>query len=61
MRNGYIPAYMGWIAYTFQMWPGVRHEIETMTNNLEEAEEMPNKTDYRMLNILGILSTVKKR
>ena len=31
-----------------------------MTNNLEEAEEAINKTDYRMLNIHGIAGTAKK-
>ena len=31
-----------------------------MTNNLEEAEEVLDKSDYQMLNVLGIASTVKK-
>ena len=34
--------------------------IETTTNNSEEAEEVLDKTDHRMLNVLGIASTVKK-
>ena len=29
---------MDWIAYKFQLWPGVRYGIETMTNDLEEAD-----------------------
>ena len=45
---------MGWIAYKFQLWPGVRYGIGTMTNDLEEAEEVLDKTDHRMLNVLGI-------
>ena len=51
---------MGWIAYKFQLWPGVRYGIGTMTNDLEEEEEVLDKSDYRMLNVLGIASTVKK-
>ena len=31
-----------------------------MTNDLKEAEEVLNGTDYIMLNILGISRTVKK-
>ena len=42
------------------MWHGVRYGIETTTNNLKEAEKVLNKTVHRMLNILGIESTVKK-
>ena len=43
-----------------QLWPGVRHDTRTTTNNLKEAEEMLNNTDHRMLNILGIAITVTK-
>ena len=31
-----------------------------MTNDLKEAENVLDKTDHRMLNILGIASTAKK-
>ena len=51
---------MGWVAYRSQLWPGIRYGIGTMTNDLEEAEEVLNKSDYNMLNVLGIASTVKK-
>ena len=36
---------MGWVAYKLQLWPGVRYGIGTMTNNLEEAEEVLDNTD----------------
>ena len=51
---------MGWVAYKLQLWPGVGYGIGTMTNDLEEAEEVPDNTGYRMLNVLGIARTVKK-
>ena len=35
--------------------------IRTITNDLEEAEKFLDKTDHRMLNVLEIASTVKKR
>ena len=60
MRNRHLTSSMGWIAYKFQLWPGMRYGIGTTTNNLEEAEEVLDKTDHRMLNVLGIASTVKK-
>ena len=44
-----------------QQLSGVRYGIETMINDLKEAEEVLDKTDYRMLNILGSASTMKKR
>ena len=60
MKNGYLLSSMGWIAYKVQLWPGVRYGIGTTTNNLEEAKEVLDKIDHRMLNVLGIASTVKK-
>ena len=38
----------------------MRHGIGTMTKDLEEAEEVLDKTDYRLLNIFGIPSPVEK-
>ena len=49
MKNGHLPSSMGWIAYKFQLWPGVRYDIGTMTNDLEEAEEVLEKTDHRKM------------
>ena len=59
-KNGHLPSSMGRIAYKLQLWLGVRYGIGTMTNDLEEAEEVLDKTDYQLLNVLGIASTVKK-
>ena len=49
---------MAWIAYRLQLWPGLRYGLGTMTNDIEEAISVNSKTDYRMLNILGVARTV---
>ena len=43
----------GDLAYKRQLWPGLRYGIGAMTNDLEEAGEVPDKTDYKMWNIFG--------
>ena len=42
------------------IWLGVMYRNGTMKNDLGEAEEVLDKTDYRILNLLGIANTVKK-
>jgi hypothetical protein len=54
MTNGHLPHHMAWIAYMHQLWPGLRYRLETMTNDIEEATRVNAKTDYMMLNILGV-------
>jgi hypothetical protein len=60
MKNGQLPASVGWIAYKLQLWSSITYTIGTMTNNLEEAEEVLEYLDYEMLNVLGSTRTVKK-
>jgi hypothetical protein len=60
MTNGHLPCHMAWIAYKLQLWLGLRYELGTMTNDIEEATSVNTKTDYRMLNILGVAQTVTK-
>ena len=48
------------MTYKFQLWPSIRYGIGTMTNDMEEAEELLDVHDYNLLNILGIARTVKK-
>ena len=54
MTNGHLLHHMAWIAYKLQLWPGLRYGLGTMTNDIEEATSVKTKTDYRMLNILGV-------
>ena len=48
------------MAYKLQLWPGAKYGIGTMTNDMEEAEQLLDDHDYNLLNILGIAKTVKK-
>jgi hypothetical protein len=43
-----------------QLWPGLRYGLGTMTNNLEAAKQLLNDTDWKALNILGVLRNVTK-
>ncbi len=58
MMNGHLPHHMAWVAYKHQLWPGLRYGLGTMTNDVEAADNLLDKEDYRMLNILGVVRTV---
>ena len=60
MKNGHLSVGWAWIAYKYQHWPSIRYEIGTMTNDMEEVEELLDEYDFGFLNIfLGIARTVK--
>jgi hypothetical protein len=61
MKNGHLPSHVAWIAYKQQLWPSLRYGLGTMTNDMEVAEKLLDKTDYRMLNILGIFRNISTR
>jgi hypothetical protein len=61
MKNGHLPSHVAWIAYKQQLWPSLRYGLGTMTNDMEVAEKLLDKTDYRTLNILGIVRNVSTR
>jgi hypothetical protein len=58
MTNGHLPHQMAWVAYRHQLWPGLQYGLRTMTNNIKEAENILQESDYKMLNILGVARTV---
>ena len=60
MKIGYLPAKWAWVTYKFQLWSSTRYGIGTMTNDTEEAEELLDDHNFSLLNILGIVRTVKK-
>ena len=60
MKNGHLPVKWAWVTYKYQLRPSIRYEIGTMTNDIEEAEELLDEHSYNLLNILGISRTVKK-
>ncbi len=60
MQNGHLSNHIAWVAYKNQLWPGLRHGFGTMTNNLEAAKQLLNDTDWKTLNILGVLQNITK-
>ena len=60
MTNGRLPSHMAWVAYRHQLWPGVWYGLGTITNDLEVADNLLHKEDYRMLNVLGVVRSVTK-
>ena len=58
MKDGHLPSHVAWIAYKHQLWPSLRYGLGTMTNNMEVADKLLNKTNYKTLNILGIFCNV---
>jgi hypothetical protein len=60
MQNGHLPNHIAWVAYKHQLWLGLRYGLGTMTNNLEAAEQLLDDTDWKTLNILGVLWNITK-
>ena len=60
MKNGHLPPYIGWMAYTYKMWMSVRYGIGKMTNNVEDSKNLLDKWDCETLNVLVFSSTIKK-
>jgi hypothetical protein len=58
MKNGHLPSHIAWIAYKRQLWPSLQNRLGTMTNDMEVADKLLNKTKYKTLNILGIFRNV---
>ena len=54
MKNGHLPSHIAWMAYKLQLWASLRYGIGTMTNDIEEAEELFKEQEQGLLNILGI-------
>ncbi len=60
MQIGHLPAYMAWIAYKLQLWPGLCYGLGTMTNDLEATEMIFDKANYDMMPLLRVAHTVKR-
>lgn len=58
ITTGRLPAYLGWMAYKYKLWASIIYGIGTMTNDIEAAETFLNVFDYRMMNVLGVASTI---
>ena len=55
MKNGHLSSHVAWIAYRLQLWPGIRYGLGTLTNDIEEANNLLSETEAKTLNTLGVV------
>ena len=60
MRNAHLPARMGWIAYRFKLWAGIRYGIATLAIPLAVACRILQPKNFQCLSFLGINWNVKR-
>jgi hypothetical protein len=60
MKNGHLPAKLGWIAYRFKLWAGVRYGLAVLATPLSTATEVLKKQNFRLLLFLGVNQNVKR-
>ena len=60
MTNGHLSARLGWIAYKFKLWPGIRYGLSTLAMPMETAQKALSKENYLILPFLGINRNVKR-
>ena len=54
MRDAHLPARMGWIAYKFKLWAGIRYGIATLAIPLAESRRILQTKNFQCLSFLGI-------
>ncbi len=59
MKNGHLPARLGWIAYTFKLWPRIKYGLATLAMPLEIAQTMLQCKNFHLLSFLGVNRNVK--
>jgi hypothetical protein len=60
MRNAHLPARMGWIAYRFKLWAGIRYGLATLAIPLAEARRILHTKNFQCLSFLGINRNVTR-
>jgi hypothetical protein len=60
MRNAHLPTRMGWIAYRFKLWVGIRYSIATLAIPLAVARRILQPKNFQCLPFLGINWNVKR-
>jgi hypothetical protein len=61
MRNGHLPAKLGWIAYRFKLWAGVRYGLAVLATPLLIAAEVLKKQNFQLLLLLGVNRNMKRK
>jgi hypothetical protein len=54
MKNGHLLARLGWIAYKFYLWPGIKYGLATLTMPLEIAQKVLQRKNFHLLSFLGV-------
>jgi hypothetical protein len=60
MRNAHLPARLGWIAYRFKLWAGIRYGIATLAIPLAESRRILQTENFQCLSFWGINRNVKR-
>ncbi len=60
MRNGHLPARLGWMVYRFKLWPGVRYSLATLAIPLTAAQRVLLQENFQSLLFLGVNRNVKR-
>jgi hypothetical protein len=60
MRNAHLPVHLGWLAYRFKLWVGIRYGIATYSVPLAVAQRLLCIEDSHCFSFLGNNRNVKK-
>ncbi len=60
MRNGHLPTWLGWMAYRYKLWPGIRYGLATLAIPLAAARRVINRENFHSLSFLGVNRNVKR-
>jgi hypothetical protein len=60
MRNDHLPAKLGWIAYRFKLWAGVRYGLVVLATPLSILAGVLKKQNFWLLSFLGVNRNVKR-
>jgi hypothetical protein len=58
-RNAHLPLRLGWVAYRFKLWAGIRYKIATLSIPLTAAKSLLHVENFQSLSFLGINRNVK--
>jgi hypothetical protein len=59
MKKGHLPACLGWVAYKFILWPGVRYGLATLAMPLEATQKALQCKNFHVLPFLCVKQNVK--
>ncbi len=59
IKNGHLPACLGWVAYKFKLWLGVGYGLATLAMPLEAAQKALQCKNFHILPFLGVNQNVK--